>query len=204
MRMLIHDTQANLEKFSVRLDGLLQRVEDCKAQVLNSNKLLDNERDRVLTEILDIANRCQSELKSHIGTPAQAHALDLVHVSQLSTERIVQALEKRIDALQALLQTHTHAMQSIQDQQNNILRAVLPLVPLIQSVPSQIDQIKTALSDMISGAVSSMTKSIDGIKTTLISSELTHGQERRFVRSSTQMPLSYKTASSSRRKRSSS
>jgi hypothetical protein len=103
-----------------------------------------------------------------------------------------------------LLQTHTHAMQSIQDQQNNILRAVLPLVPLIQSVPSQIDQIKTALSDMISGAVSSMTKSIDGIKTTLISSELTHGQERRFVRSSTQMPLSYKTASSSRRKRSSS
>jgi hypothetical protein len=54
MRMLIHDTQANLEKFSVRLDGLLQRVEDCKAQVLNSNKLLDNERDRVLTEILDI------------------------------------------------------------------------------------------------------------------------------------------------------
>ncbi|KIK94649.1 hypothetical protein PAXRUDRAFT_437362 [Paxillus rubicundulus Ve08.2h10] len=93
-------------------------------------------------------------------------------------------------------------MQSIQDQQNNILRAVIPLVPLMQSVPSQIDQIKMALSDMVSGAVSSMTKSIDGIKTTLASSDLTHGQERRFVRSSTQMPLSYKTASSSRRKRS--
>ncbi|KAF9219797.1 hypothetical protein BS17DRAFT_716492 [Gyrodon lividus] len=102
VRMLIHDTQANLEKFSARLDSLLLRVEDCKAQVLNTNKLLDNERDRVLTEILDIANRCQSELKSHVGTPAQTHALDLVQVSQLSTERNVQALEKRIDALQTV------------------------------------------------------------------------------------------------------
>lgn len=54
MRMLIHDTQVNLEKFSARLDGLLQRVDDCRAQVVNANKLLDVERDKVLTEILEI------------------------------------------------------------------------------------------------------------------------------------------------------
>ncbi|KAF9219796.1 hypothetical protein BS17DRAFT_379019 [Gyrodon lividus] len=95
-------------------------------------------------------------------------------------------------------------MQSIQDQQNHLLGAVLPLVPLIQSVPSQIDQIKSTLSDMVSGAISSMTKSIDGIKTTLVSSGLSHGQEGRFVRSSTQAPSLYKTASSSLRKRSNS
>ena len=54
MRMLIHDTQVNLEKFSTRLDTLLQRVDDCRAQVVNANKLLDVERDKVLTEILEI------------------------------------------------------------------------------------------------------------------------------------------------------
>lgn len=54
MRMLIHDTQVNLEKFSTRLDGLLQRVDDCRSQVVNANKLLDVERDKVLTEILEI------------------------------------------------------------------------------------------------------------------------------------------------------
>ena len=54
MRMLIHDTQVNLEKFSTRLDGLLQRVDDCRAQVVNANQLLDVERDKVLTEIREI------------------------------------------------------------------------------------------------------------------------------------------------------
>ena len=121
MRMLIHDTQVNLEKFSTRLDGLLQRVDDSRAQVVNANKLLDVERDKVLTEILEIgtltcawgiidrsrvcgseANKCQSEMKAHVGTCAQAPALDLVHVTQVSTEKSMQALEKRIDALQAV------------------------------------------------------------------------------------------------------
>lgn len=58
MRMLIHDTQVNLEKFSDRLDGLLQRVEDCRAQVVNANKLLDVERDKVLAEIVTIGAVC--------------------------------------------------------------------------------------------------------------------------------------------------
>ncbi|KIJ65116.1 hypothetical protein HYDPIDRAFT_88719 [Hydnomerulius pinastri MD-312] len=102
MRMLVHDTQANLEKFSSRLDGLLSRVDDCKNQVLNANKLLESERDRVLTEILDIASRCQSELKAHVGAPAQAHTFEVMHVSQLSIEKTVQALERRIDALQVV------------------------------------------------------------------------------------------------------
>ncbi|KAI9573750.1 hypothetical protein HD554DRAFT_2012501, partial [Boletus coccyginus] len=106
MRMLIHDTQVNLEKFSTRLDGLLQRVDDCRAQVVNANKLLDVERDKVFTEILEIAHRCQTEMKAHVGTPAQAPDLDLVRVAQVSTERSVQALEKRIDALQVVRARH--------------------------------------------------------------------------------------------------
>ena len=60
MRMLIHDTQVNLEKFSTRLDGLLQRVEDCRAQVVNANKLLDVERDKVLAEIREIGTGTSS------------------------------------------------------------------------------------------------------------------------------------------------
>lgn len=48
------------------------------------------------------AHRCQSEIEAHVGTPAQASALELVHVSQVSTEKSVQALEKRVDALQTV------------------------------------------------------------------------------------------------------
>jgi len=55
MRMLIHDTQSSLEKFSERLDRLMTRVDDCKCQVINANKLLENERDKMLTEMVDIS-----------------------------------------------------------------------------------------------------------------------------------------------------
>ncbi|KAF8127370.1 hypothetical protein EV363DRAFT_1515071 [Boletus edulis] len=198
MRMLIHDTQVNLEKFSTRLDGLLQRVDCCRDQVVNANKLLDVERDKVLTEILEIAHRCQSEMKTHVGTPAQAPALDLVHVSQVSTEKSVQALEKRIDALQTLLQTHLHAMQSIQDQQNTLIGAVIPLVPILHGVSPQVDQIKAAFSDMVANAVSTLTKSIENVRSTLVA-EFLHedgpGQSSTRVRSST------KSISNSRRRR---
>ncbi|KAG6332661.1 hypothetical protein ID866_6429 [Astraeus odoratus] len=102
MRMLIHDIQSGLEQFSARLDGLMTRTEDCRSQVINAKNLLDIEHDRVLTEMADTANRCQSELKLHVGTPAQAHALELVQASQSTTESNIRALEKRIDALQAV------------------------------------------------------------------------------------------------------
>jgi len=45
-------------------------------------------------------------MKAHVGTPAQAPDLDLVRVAQVSTERSVQALEKRIDALQVVRTRH--------------------------------------------------------------------------------------------------
>ncbi|KAG9309540.1 hypothetical protein JVU11DRAFT_10516 [Chiua virens] len=196
MRMLIHDTQANLETFSTRLDGLLQRVDECRAQVVNASKLLDVERDRVLTEILAVSNRCQSELKAHVGTPAQASALDLVRVSQVATEHAVQALEKRIDALQTLLQTHAHAMQSIQDQQNTLIGTMLPLVPLIQNVPPQMDQIKTALSDMVANAVATMTTRLENMQSKLMA-ESARGHT--VAASSTRIGASNRSASQRKR-----
>ena len=48
------------------------------------------------------ASNAHRELKSHIGAPAQKHALELVHATQSTTENGIQALEKRIDALQTV------------------------------------------------------------------------------------------------------
>lgn len=156
-------------------------------------------------------------MKAHVGTPAQAPALDLVHVAQVSTEKSMQALEKRIDALQAvrnagtmrryrctdksaqLLQTHVHAMQSIQDQQNTLIGAVLPLVPIFHGVPTQIDQIKAALSDVVANAVSTMTNNIENVRSTLVA-EFAHGHGRAGF--STRVGSSGKSTFSSRRKRS--
>lgn len=81
------------------------------------------------------------------------------------------------DGSAQLLQTHVHAMQSIQDQQNTLIGAVLPLVPILHGVPPQIDQIKGALSDMVADAVSAMTTSVENVRSTLVA-EFAHGHGR--------------------------
>ncbi|KAH0836339.1 hypothetical protein J3R83DRAFT_7892 [Lanmaoa asiatica] len=91
-------------------------------------------------------------------------------------------------------------MQSIQDQQNTLIGAVLPLVPILHGVPPQLDQIKATLSDMVANAVSTMTKSVESIRSTLVA-ELGHGHGR--AGSSIRVASSGKLLmSSSRRKRS--
>ncbi|KAI6010718.1 hypothetical protein F5J12DRAFT_740479 [Pisolithus orientalis] len=185
MRMLIYDTQSTLEKFSGRLDTLMTRVDDCRSQVINANKLLDHEHDKVVTEMVDISSRSQNELKSHMGTPAQAHALELTHASQVSTENSIRALEKRIDALQTLVQSHTSAFASIQDQQNAIqahqstlLDTVLPLLQLLQNLPSQFDQLKSSLADAVSSAEANLGTSIGTIKNAIPRLALDHAQPK--------------------------
>lgn len=84
-------------------------------------------------------------------------------------------------------------MQSIQDQQNALMGAVLPLVPIVHGVSPQMEQIKAALSDVVANAVSTMTNSVESVRSTLVAE---------LARSSTRVGSSRKSISSSRRKRS--
>lgn len=105
-----------------------------------------------------------------------------------------------MDVSSQLLQTHAHTMQSIQDQQNALMGAILPLVPIVHSVPPQMEQIKAGLSDMVTNAVLTMSNSIENVRSTLVS-ELAHGHGR--AGSSTRIgSSSNKSMSGSRRKRS--
>ncbi|KAG2121875.1 hypothetical protein DEU56DRAFT_718951, partial [Suillus clintonianus] len=92
MRMLIHDMQATLEKFSTRVDTLLANVQDVKNEAVNFNRISENERERVLDEISNSSKKVQTELKACIGVPSQASALELVQKSQSLTENSIQAL----------------------------------------------------------------------------------------------------------------
>ncbi|KAG2358563.1 hypothetical protein BDR07DRAFT_1294542 [Suillus spraguei] len=103
MRMLIHDMQATLEKFSARVDTLLINVKDAKTEVINCNRILECERERVLDEISNSSKKAQTELKACIGAPSQASSLELIQKSQYSAENSIQALDKRIDAIQTVL-----------------------------------------------------------------------------------------------------
>ncbi|KAH7926406.1 hypothetical protein BV22DRAFT_356938 [Leucogyrophana mollusca] len=167
MRMLIHDTQANLEKFASRVDTLTTGVDAARKAVGDVHKLFESERERVLGEMADIANRCLDELKNCIGAPAQSAALESLHQSHTSAEQNVQVLHKRIDALQTLFQSQLHAIQTIQDQQNTMLVAVLPLLPLVQAVPLHVESAKASMLESITPTLSSLTQDVEAMKSSL-------------------------------------
>ncbi|KAG0705601.1 hypothetical protein DFH29DRAFT_799892 [Suillus ampliporus] len=106
MRMIIHDMQATLEKFSTRVDTLLTNVKDAKTEVINCNRISESERERIYTLITPLAKKVQAELKACIGTPSQVSALELVQKSQSSAESSIQALDKRIDAIQTVFHVY--------------------------------------------------------------------------------------------------
>lgn len=105
--------------------------------------------------------------------------------------------ENRI--LRQLLQTHIHAMQCIQDQQNVLMGVIMPLVPVVRSVPPQVDQITAAISDMVANAVSTITDSVENVRSTLVA-EMANGNGRTWP--STRVGSSGKLTPGSRRRRS--
>lgn len=54
IRILLHDTQANLEKFSDRLDGLLSGVGEAKREVIRVASGLEEEREKMLRETVEL------------------------------------------------------------------------------------------------------------------------------------------------------
>ena len=54
IRILLHDTQANLEKFSDRLDNLLCGVGEAKREVIRVASGLEEEREKMLGETAEL------------------------------------------------------------------------------------------------------------------------------------------------------
>lgn len=54
MRILLHDTQANLEKFSHRVDALTGGVTETKREMATMQKLFQEDRERILSQTVDL------------------------------------------------------------------------------------------------------------------------------------------------------
>jgi hypothetical protein len=54
MRILLHDTQAHLERFSVRADKLCSNVEETKREITTINALFQREHETLRDDIVDL------------------------------------------------------------------------------------------------------------------------------------------------------
>ncbi|THU93878.1 hypothetical protein K435DRAFT_564795, partial [Dendrothele bispora CBS 962.96] len=96
-RILLHDTQANLQKFGERVEHLTSAVDDAKQEIVVVKKLFRDEHENMMGEILDLVNRCQSEIRKSIGKPAQVEEMNRHHQNVLVR---LEGLDKRLDAIQ--------------------------------------------------------------------------------------------------------
>ena len=54
MRMLLHDTQANFEKFSSRIDTVASTIEATKHEIATMKSLFDEQSEKLSMEMVDL------------------------------------------------------------------------------------------------------------------------------------------------------
>jgi len=58
MRILLHDTQANLEKFSEHVDKLASGVSETKREMITMQKLFQEDHEKLVGQIVDLGELC--------------------------------------------------------------------------------------------------------------------------------------------------
>ncbi|KAG6886118.1 hypothetical protein C0993_002637 [Termitomyces sp. T159_Od127] len=153
MRILLHDTQAHLDRFAERADKLFSKIDETKREISIVNTLFRREHDTLSEELVDLVNRSQTQIQKSIGIPAQTEQLE-----RLSKDVIahLEALDKRLDAIHSFNQTHSQmlqlqsqAIQTLQEQHGTMLTALIPLLPLLQSIPLHIDSARNKIIDVL-------------------------------------------------------
>ncbi|TFK71377.1 hypothetical protein BDN72DRAFT_837812 [Pluteus cervinus] len=154
MRILLHDTQTNFEKFSGRVDTLILNVDETKRDIREANNQFQRGHDTLLGDIVDLINRSQTHIQNSVGEPAQARNLEEF---TKDVTRQLHDLDKRMDSmhlvsqtLNQIMQTHLQAVHTLQEQQGSMLTALMPLLPLLQSVPLHIDAAKNQILEALS------------------------------------------------------
>ncbi|KAI0946930.1 hypothetical protein AcV7_009514 [Taiwanofungus camphoratus] len=151
MRILLHDTQAHLEKFSDRVTKLINGVDESKREIVTVQKLFEQDREKLVEETVDLVNRCQTEIQRTVGAPAQASKIDELQADLVAVDSKLHALDKKMDLLHMLNQTQTQALQTLQDQQGKMLTALTPILPLLQAVPLHIDNARNRVEEVLRG-----------------------------------------------------
>ncbi|KAJ7639078.1 hypothetical protein FB45DRAFT_741254, partial [Roridomyces roridus] len=99
MRILLHDTQANFEKFSTKVDTLTSGIDDTKRELLIVRDLFQKEHESLTMDFVDLVNRSQTQVQKSVGEPAQATALESF---RKDVEIRLEGLTKRLDDMQSV------------------------------------------------------------------------------------------------------
>ncbi|KAI1788173.1 hypothetical protein LXA43DRAFT_843607, partial [Ganoderma leucocontextum] len=98
-RILLHDTQAHLERFAERVTQLTTGVADAKRELVAIQKLYQEDHEQLVERMIGLANRCQTELQKTIGAPSQSSEVrNTLRVAEALGSRL-EVLDKKVDML---------------------------------------------------------------------------------------------------------
>ena len=60
MRVLLHDTQANFERFSTHVENLLDGIKETKQHIMTTNSLFERDRESLMGDIIDLGMYCRT------------------------------------------------------------------------------------------------------------------------------------------------
>ncbi|KAF7332291.1 hypothetical protein MKEN_00110300 [Mycena kentingensis (nom. inval.)] len=151
MRVLLHDTQAALEQFSARVETLAAGMAETQREVVVVKELFNGAQEKLVMDVVDVVNRCQTHLQTAVGEPVQAA---VAVQNQKDNETRFEQLTKRTDDLYMSVQSLATTMQhllamnaTVQEHQSKILTALLPLEPLLKALPTHIDSARACINE---------------------------------------------------------
>ena len=124
MRVLLHDTQANFEKFALHVGKLIDGVNETKHEIKTTNDLFERDRQSLVGDIIDLGmfifllpvahichrdncknffssvNRSQKEIQKSVGSPSQASSTETYFKD---VNHRLDSLDQRLDAIQAVI-----------------------------------------------------------------------------------------------------
>ena len=61
MRVLLHDTQANFEKFTIHVEKLLDGIKETKQHIITTTSLFEHDRESLMGDIIDLGTWCRKQ-----------------------------------------------------------------------------------------------------------------------------------------------
>ena len=80
IRILLHDTQANVEKFSARIDKMIDEISESKSEIVSVKKLFDGERESLSNDLYELG-------KSSVDLRAKFESLQSTDARRKSRKR---------------------------------------------------------------------------------------------------------------------
>ncbi|TRM55976.1 hypothetical protein BD626DRAFT_576215 [Schizophyllum amplum] len=143
MRMLLHDTQANFESFSSRVDKLLDAVENTKSEMEDMKQMMRAERESTASDMIDLVNRCQREIQKSLGEPTQSAQTRTLSSDIFAKLDVICSRLDSMDQAQKynnqLLHSQTQYMRQLQDQSTLAMNNISPILPNIQKLATIVD-----------------------------------------------------------------